>query len=294
MPPGGGAPVGRSGPADSNPDGEAPGTGTPGPGASRTPAAGAGTTQSATGSRAPSGAARQGRRDRQRTAHKPSVLERYRTALIALAAVAGVVLISVFVFASASAPAYACSTTWDPAPTASPAADATPALGFIQPEIGSNHVGRGANATYAYCPPASGPHYNAQGVGPIAARAYGPDDAAIPQGWVHNLEHGALVILYQGTSDGATPDGQASLKSYFEEFPPVTGCGPVIARFDEMATPYAALVWDRVLQMDSFDAAQITAFWNQWGGRTNPEKACPGPDVTSAPDPSGSAAPSPS
>ncbi len=61
-----------------------------------------------------------------------------------------------------------------------------------------------------------------------------------------------------------------------------------------MATPYAALVWDRVLQLDSFDAAEITAFWNQWGGKTNPEKACPGPDATPSPAPSGSAAPSPS
>ena len=84
------------------------------------------------------------------------------------------------------------------------------------------------------------------------------------------------------------------MKSYFEDFPPITGCGPVVARFDEMATPYAALVWDRVLQLDAFDADQITDFWNQWGGRTNPEKACPGPDVTPSPAPSGSAAPSPS
>ncbi len=102
------------------------------------------------------------------------------------------------------------------------------------------------------------------------------------------------MILYQGTSDGATPEGQTALKSYFEAFPPIALCGPVIARFDEMATPYAALVWDRVLQLDSFDAAEITAFWNQWGGKTNPEKACPGPDATPSPAPSGSAAPSPS
>ncbi len=294
VPPEDGAPDGPGGTADSDPGGATPGTATPTTESSRTPATGSGATRSASGSRAPSGAIRQGRRDRQRTAHKPSLLERYRTALIALAALAGVVLISVFVFASASAPAYACSTTWDPAPTASPAAAATPALGFIQPEIGSSHINRGANATYAYCPPASGPHYNAQGIGPIAPRVYGPDDAAIPQGWVHNLEHGSLVILYQGTSDGVTPDGQAALKAYYQDFPTIAGCGPVVARFDEMATPYAALVWDRVLQLDSFDAAQITAFWNQWGGRTNPEKLCPGPDVTPSPAPSGSAAPSPS
>jgi hypothetical protein len=50
--------------------------------------------------------------------------------------------------------------------------------------------------TYVYCPPASGKHYNGQGAGPIKARLYGPNEKTVPQNWVHNLEHGGLVLLY--------------------------------------------------------------------------------------------------
>ena len=47
-----------------------------------------------------------------------------------------------FVFFSASQPAFACSTIWTPDPTASPAAGATPALGYVQPDMGHQHVAR--------------------------------------------------------------------------------------------------------------------------------------------------------
>ena len=76
--------------------------------------------------------------------------------------------------------------------------------------------------TYTYCAAGLGialQHRRAPG--PIAARVYGPSDNVIPQGWVHNLEHGGLVILYRGTSEGATPEGQARMKAFFEAFPPV-------------------------------------------------------------------------
>jgi hypothetical protein len=158
-------------------------------------------------------------------------------------------------------------------------------------------------------------HYNLPGTaGPIPARVYGPNDNVIPEGWVHNLEHGALVILYQGTSAGATPDGQAALKAFYDSFPNSPRCnlprgqiGPVIARFDQMATPFEAIIWDRVLPLQTFDAAQIMAFWNQNGERTNPEDQCSSiprtpvtqsaiPDTSGSPStstaPSASAAPS--
>ena len=149
--------------------------------------------------------------------------------------------------------------------------------------MGNHHAGVGDKVTYAYCAPASGTHYNVPGVaGPIPARVYGPTDNVIPEGWIHNLEHGALVILYQGTSTGATPDGQAQLKAFFDSFPNSPRCnlpkgqiGPVIARFDQMGTPFEALAWDRVLPLQTFDTAQIMAFWNLYGERTNPEDLCP-------------------
>jgi hypothetical protein len=229
-------------------------------------------------------------------------MERYRGAIVTVAAIAGVAIIAIFVFASASASAYACTTEWSPAPTASPAAGATPALGYVQPDMGRHHVGVGDKITYTYCPPASGSHDNAAGAGPIAPRLYGPDDSAVPDGWVHNLEHGAMVILYRGRDGdpGITSDAQAQLKVIFDGFPPSPVCGiargtsqgPVIARFDQMATPYAAIVWDRVLPLETVDTGQILTFWQQWGERTNPEPQCATPSASAAPSASAGAAPS--
>jgi len=262
----------------------------------------AGTPRPSGTSTRPVSGARAGRRERQRAAYQQSFLERHRTPIVVIAALAGVALISVFVFFSASQPAFACSTIWTPTPTASPAAGATPALGYVQPLMGTAHVDPGEKVTYTYCAPASGNHIFRDGQGPIAARVYGPSDNVIPQGWVHNLEHGGLVILYRGDSAGATPEGQAKFKAFQAAFPPAVNCGPVIARFDQMSSPFQAIVWGRVLLLDTFDEAMVTAFWNQWGGLTNPEKACPAPNnpvpsssptVTTAPSatPAGSQSP---
>jgi hypothetical protein len=224
-------------------------------------------------------------------------MERYRTALVVGAVVVGIALLSVFVFLSASQPAYACSNIFTPEPTASPAPGATDNLGYVQPDMGNSHVARGDKVTYTYCAPASGSHYNVPGAGPIAARVYGPTDNVVPQGWIHNLEHGGLVVLYKTTSEGATPAGQARFKDFEAAFPPVASCGPVIAPFDQMSTPFQAILWGRVLPLETFDEAKVTAFWEQWGGRTNLEKQfCPTPNQSGAPTvstaPSTSAEPS--
>ena len=121
---------------------------------------------------------------------------------MAVVVVAAVALIGGFVFVSASQAAFTCTTIWAPAPTASPAAGATNAPGYVQPDMGRRHVAYGTNVTYQYCAPASGSHYNRAGSGPIQPRLYGPSDTVIPQGWVHNLEHGALVVLYTGHQRG--------------------------------------------------------------------------------------------
>jgi hypothetical protein len=240
--------------------------------------------------------ARAGRRERARVTYQRSFTERYRGAIVGVAAIAGVALIAVFVFASASASAYACTQEWSPAPTASPAAGASPSLGYVEPDMGRSHVAVGTKVTYTYCPPASGFHYAASGAGPIQPRLYGPNDSTIPEGWIHNLEHGAMVILYRGRDGdpGIASTGQAELRTLFNGFPnspvcniaPATSVGPVIARFDQMATPYVAMVWDRVLPLQTLDTAQILAFWQQWGERTNPEQQCAPPSAAPSSVPS--------
>jgi len=277
----------------------------------------AGTSASATGSPTPSsasraststsptGTARAGRRAHPRTYRREqSFIERYRGLIVAVAALAGVALIGGVIFMQATAKAYACSIEWVPTPTASPAAGSSPQPGYVQADMGRKHVQVGDTVTYTYCPPASGNHYNASGQGPIAPRMYGPDDVTIPEGWVHNLEHGALVVLYRGDGPGATPDGQAALRTFFDGFPnspvcdiaPGTIQGPVIARFDDMKTPFTALVWGRALPLETFDKDAILQFYQTYGERTNPEPLCaapsPSPESSASPAPSGSAAPS--
>jgi hypothetical protein len=228
--------------------------------------------------------------------YERSFTERYRGAIVAVAAIAGVALIAIYVFASASASAYSCTKEWSPVPTASPAAGSSPALGYVQPDMGRRHLGVGEKVTYTYCPPASGSHDNVPGAGPIAPRLYGPNDSAIPEGWIHNLEHGGMVILYRGRDGdpGLSSAGQQELRTLYDGFPvspvcgiaPGTSQGPVIARFDEMATPYAAIVWDRVLPLQTLDTAQILAFWQEWGERTNPEPQCQAPSAAPSQAPS--------
>jgi hypothetical protein len=233
-----------------------------------------------------------GRRERPRRGYaRRSFLARYRTLLIVAVALVGAALLFAFFVLGATAKSYTCGELWSPAPTASPAPGATPQLGYPQPDMGNSHnVKQPQN--YPFCPPASGPHYALPGLGPIQGRYYGPDDFTQPQGWVHNMEHGARVLLYRCPGPGCDdPASQAKLKSFFQTLPNPANCGTVIARFDEMKWPFAALVWDRVLPLETFDEAQIRAFFDAYAQRTNPEPLCPRPAGSATPTPSSSASP---
>ena len=69
------------------------------------------------------------------------------------------------------------------------------------------------------------------------------------------------------------------MRAFYEAFPPAQNCGPVIAQFDQMSSPFQAILWGRVLPLQTFDEARIKAFWEQWGGRTNlGEERLPDPE----------------
>lgn len=244
----------------------------------------------------------------RRSAPQQSFLTRNRSRLLWGLAGLALVGIATLAFLNATSPAYACATEWNPAPTTAPAPDGTPRLGITQTDLGNQHATLGAFVKFALCPPASGNHYNVTGDGPIRPGVYGPDDQATPQGWIHNLEHGGLVLLYR-CADGDTAcseSGQAALSQFNASFPNSPICdvpkgtvGPIVARFDQMKWPYAALVWGIVLPLDTLDVNQVYAFFAQQGDRTNPEPLCakptatPAPTDTPAPSADASASPSP-
>lgn len=213
-----------------------------------------------------------------------------------VAAVAVVGVIGAFTISSATAQSYTCGEIWQPEATPSPAPSG-PVRGLVQPDMGNSHVVASPQG-YRHCPPASGNHF-AQPRAPIPARVYGPDDAAQPTGWVHNLEHGALVLLYRGRpgDPGLTEEAQEQLRTYFQNFPdsPICGTapggeGPVFARFDDMAWPYAALLWNRVLPLETLDTELINRFYATEGDRNIPEPRCQVPAETPSAAPLGSAA----
>jgi len=165
--------------------------------------------------------------------------------------------------------------------------------------MGNSHIPPGTVQRYTYCPPASGNHYGTPPRGPIAARYYPPDEGTVPQGWIHNMEHGALVVLYN--CSGGCPDDATlqKLKTFATSFPaspicklPAGRIGPVITRFDDMKSKYAALVWDRLLMLDSAETDNILAFFMAEGERTNPEKQCAAPSPSAEPSSQPSAVPS--
>ena len=78
------------------------------------------------------------------------------------------------------------------------------------------HVVEGTPVNYAHNPPASGPHY------PVWARYQAYTTAVARPYWVHNLEHGAIVLLHR-------PDTSAALVSRltdsFRALPSDSQCG---------------------------------------------------------------------
>lgn len=202
------------------------------------------------------------------------------TRTVAIAGIAVVVLAAAAIIAFAGA-APAASFSCDEQLTAP--AGTTAGTVFTTGHLGSTHVSPGTKIRYGFCPPTSGNHYNAANAGPLRPGFYGPSDAAGPGGWVHNLEHGYAVLLYRCT-DGACPTEAdlSELRRFANNGPPsqtATACGYrskiVVARFDDMATPYALLAWDRAVFLDSFDASEVRNLASQLIEATGPEpKAC--------------------
>jgi hypothetical protein len=139
------------------------------------------------------------------------------------------------------------------------------------PNEGWAHVPEGTAIAYRHNPPASGPHY------PVWAR-WELFTTTLARGyWVHNVEHGGVVLLHR-------PDAPASvitaLHDAYRSLPADPACGHTRALLtpDPLLDRQVAVVAaDAVLRGDCVDAAAIRQFTSARRGR-GPEDICaPGP-----------------
>lgn len=128
--------------------------------------------------------------------------------------------------------------------------------GVQVPDEGRLHVDFGTPVTYQNNPPASGSHW------PCWA-PYAVSSVVVPdEAWVHNLEHGAIVLLYQCADATSCPDAGAQLVPLFETAPdaPTGGHRLLVTAFPALPTPFAAVAWDWVYTTSEVDAGAFQCF----------------------------------
>jgi hypothetical protein len=105
---------------------------------------------------------------------------------------------------------------------------------------------------YAANPPSSGPHY------PVWA-SWGAHEDVVERGlWVHNLEHGGIVLLV-GAS--ASAEAEAELRAAFDAIPDDADCGhrrTLLTRDPGLDDPVAAVAADVVLVPGPLDGGVLS------------------------------------
>jgi hypothetical protein len=135
----------------------------------------------------------------------------------------------------------------------------TTPIGRTVPLEGAEHVADGTEVAYKSRPPASGSHY------PTWSQTYGFMNPVPPTGiWLHNLEHGAIAMLYNCPE--ACPELEQQLKDLYPTLP--LGRNARGGRARALIMPYldmdhklAIVAWGWMLELDNFDADQITKFY---------------------------------
>ena len=116
------------------------------------------------------------------------------------------------------------------------------------------HVAEGSTVNYQHNPPASGPHY------PVWARYQAYTTAVARPYWVHNLEHGAIVLVYR---PDAAPALVSALGDTFRALPNDPQCGHPRALLTPdplLARPVTAIAANFVLEGDCVSADAIRRF----------------------------------
>lgn len=131
-----------------------------------------------------------------------------------------------------------------------------PLPGEAMANEGTTHVEVGFPINYTDYPPSSGPHYATW-----APWRYN-DSEVQPGFWVHNLEHGGIVILYKCPAN--CDQLKRQLRDLAASLPKARATpGPkiVVAPDNRIDSTLVALAWTRRLKLDQFDEAQLKRFY---------------------------------
>jgi hypothetical protein len=132
------------------------------------------------------------------------------------------------------------------------------------PEAGAQHVPDGTRVQYATRPPTSGDHY----AEPAGAGFYEPATASrIPEEqFVHNLEHGQIVIWYSPTAPGELRE---NLQDYIESQPGKYSITLIGVPYDQVpaGSNYSMTAWGAMQSCEQFSAEAIDNFRTEFQGR---------------------------
>ncbi len=130
--------------------------------------------------------------------------------------------------------------------------------GKKMPDRGQTHVEPGTPITYEEYPPTSGAHW------PVVAQ-WGTYREEVPaEVFVHNLEHGGVVILYNCASP--CPDVVRQLEETVQALPKSKHghVKVVVSPNSRIKTRFALLAWTRLDEFDRFDRERIVRFVRAW------------------------------
>jgi len=142
--------------------------------------------------------------------------------------------------------------------------------GEAVPILGATHIALDSDpGTYNSNPPTSGQHYPQ----PLNAGFYETNSYQYPQAYLlHNMEHGYVIIWYNcaNLNESACTDLKSQIRSVMDD---VNNVKVIAYPTDTIDFPAVMTSWGRILNMETFDAAQARTFYD-----TNLNKS-PEPDA---------------
>ena len=186
---------------------------------------------------------------------------------------------------NSTCPASAGDASYYPEPATN---DDSNIVGQRIPQMPHTHVPEGTSVTYNHTPPTSGCHYSAQARAPMEPGVY--TQHVDNEYWVHNLEHGYIVVLYDCGSQGpkGCPQDFATLRAWYDNQtvdPALLSCAQagtiqvppyakvLVLPFSGIGHKFAVVSWDYYLPLDTADTSQLDKFYANHVGHS-PEGLC--------------------